>query len=131
MFVGSSQRPGLPPEGICAGKQSVAEYLAEKHSFIALRILPSGSKSETHDSVSAERKVESYHVSGNLERSFADVESLLEFVTERWRERWVTTDIWDEKALKSLLRRPSFLLISVDAPISLRWERFKQRSVER
>ncbi len=52
---------------------------------------------------------------------------MLEFVTERWKERWVTTDIWNETILKSLLRRPSFIFISVDAPVSLRWQRYKER----
>jgi dCMP deaminase len=52
---------------------------------------------------------------------------LLDFVTLRWRERWVTTDIWDDRVVDALLRRPFFLLISVDAPVSVRWQRFKDR----
>lgn len=60
-------------------------------------------------------------------QTFPDVDSLLEFVTLRWRERWVTTDIWDNKVVDALLRRPFFLLVSVDAPISVRWQRFKDR----
>jgi len=59
--------------------------------------------------------------------TFADVDSLLDFVTKRWQERWVTTDIWDESVLDALLRRPFFLLVSIDAPVSVRWERFKAR----
>jgi dCMP deaminase len=55
------------------------------------------------------------------------VDTLLEFVTLRWRENWVTTDIWDEKVVDALLRRPFFLLVSVDAPVSVRWQRFKDR----
>lgn len=61
------------------------------------------------------------------DRSFATVDSLLEFVTKQWERRWVTIDIWDEGVLESLLRRPSFILVSVDAPVSLRWKRFKER----
>ena len=64
----------------------------------------------------------------NVERfSFSTIDSLLEFVTKHWQQRWVTTDIWDENVLESLLRRPFFLLVSVDAPVSLRWQRFKER----
>lgn len=59
--------------------------------------------------------------------NFSDVDSLLDFVTLRWRERWVTTDIWDDEVVDALCRRPFFLLISVDAPVSVRWQRFKQR----
>lgn len=63
------------------------------------------------------------------ERSFATVEALLEFITKQWQRRWVTVDIWDEHVLETLLCRPSFILVSVDAPVSLRWERLKERSV--
>lgn len=58
---------------------------------------------------------------------FEDPDSLLAFVTENWRERWVTTDIWEENVAEVFSRRPFFLLISVDAPVTVRWERFKNR----
>ena len=61
------------------------------------------------------------------ERSFSNVDALLEFVTKHWKQRWVTTDIWNEQVLENLLRRPSFILVSVDAPVSLRWQRFRER----
>ena len=60
-------------------------------------------------------------------RTFPDVDALLEFVTLRWRERFVLTDIWDETVVDALMRRPFFLLVSVDAPVSVRWQRFKAR----
>ena len=59
--------------------------------------------------------------------TFPNVDSLLDFVTLRWRERFVTTDIWDETVVDALLKRPFFLLVSVDAPVSVRWQRFKAR----
>ena len=58
---------------------------------------------------------------------FADAYSLLEYVTQRWQQRWVTTDVWNEVSLELFLRRPFFLLISVDAPVSLRWKRLKEK----
>lgn len=61
------------------------------------------------------------------EHTFPNVDALLDFVTLRWSERWVTTDIWDDDVVDALLRRPFFLLISVDAPVSVRWQRFKDR----
>lgn len=60
---------------------------------------------------------------------FESVELLLEFVTQRWQERWVTTDIWDGAILDHLIQRPFFLLVSVEAPVSLRWRRFTDRLV--
>ena len=112
---------------ICAGKQSVAEYLTEKHGFVDLHIARTGSLPAAHNIASQDHVSQLHQGNSDTKTSFVDVESLLEFVTERWRERWVTTDIWDETMLTILLRRPSFILISVEAPISLRWQRFKQR----
>lgn len=59
---------------------------------------------------------------------FEGVDSLLEFATKHWQELWVTTDIWEGSTLDRFLQRPFFLLVSVDAPVSLRWERFVARS---
>jgi dCMP deaminase len=59
--------------------------------------------------------------------SFDTADDLLDFVTKQWRERWVTTDIHTEEILDKLLRRPFFILISVDAPVSVRWRRFQAR----
>lgn len=59
--------------------------------------------------------------------SFPTAEALLDFVTKHWRERWITTDIPDQDALDMFSRRPFFLLISVDAPLAVRWRRFQQR----
>lgn len=67
------------------------------------------------------------HLDGDNGFSFATVDTLLDFITKRWQERWVTVDIWDEEILECLSRRPFFLLVSIDAPVSLRWRRFKER----
>ena len=58
---------------------------------------------------------------------FGNADLLLDFVTKRWQERWVTTDISDGTTLDRFLLRPFFLLVSVDAPMSLRWKRFSDR----
>lgn len=60
---------------------------------------------------------------------FQNAESLLDFALKRWQERWVTTDIADANVLDKFLLRPFFLLVSVDAPVSLRWKRFADRFV--
>ena len=59
--------------------------------------------------------------------TFASPEDLLDFVTKRWRDRFVTTDIPTEEVLDVFMRRPFFLLVSVDAPLTTRWRRFQQR----
>ncbi|KAF6228344.1 hypothetical protein HO133_008074 [Letharia lupina] len=101
--------------GICAGKNSVAEYLTENVGFVRLHLALQPSpllEVEQHDA---------------KENSFACVQSLLDFVTKQWQQRWVMTDVWDENILENLLRRPSFILVSVDAPVSMRWKRLKNR----
>lgn len=111
----------LPSEGICAGKNSVAAYLTENHGFTRLHLLGDTHELEKPDVLPVD------DVDRIKERTFNNVQSLLDFVTKQWKQLWVTTDIWNEEVLENLLRRPSFILVSVDAPMSLRWKRFKER----
>ncbi|KAF2001317.1 hypothetical protein P154DRAFT_562652 [Amniculicola lignicola CBS 123094] len=113
--------------GICSGKSSIASYLIEQHQFKRIYL------ARTTGTPSVEKSASNAHVPSTHSKSseehltFSTTDSLLEFVTLRWRERWVTTDIWDEQVVDSLLRRPFFLLVGVDAPVSVRWQRFKAR----
>ena len=107
----------------------MAQYLTAKHGFVLLHL------DKRHDSIPGkytgsqqEHKVRPC-ARENTITAFSNVQSLVDFVTERWRERWVTTDIWDEDVLKYLSRRPSFILVGVDAPVSVRWHRLRERYV--
>lgn len=94
--------------GICAGKSTVAQYLVDHCDFTHLHIdetQPSDAKNFRFDSVDA----------------------LLDYVTIKWLDRWVLTDIYSEEVLDKLMRRPFFILVSVDAPVTLRWQRYKNR----
>jgi dCMP deaminase len=124
---------------ICSGKHTTAEYLVQHHGFLRLH-LPTESQTQ-HVSSPSSTPADEYEQKLNHNRllpsvtdqrgtrglTFPDVDSLLEFVTKRWREHWVLTDILDEKTLEVLLRRPFFLLINVDAPVGLRFRRFSDR----
>ncbi|KAK2861393.1 hypothetical protein FQN49_004241 [Arthroderma sp. PD_2] len=110
--------------GICAGKKSVANFLIKNHGFQQLCIAAG-----SHQTI-VEEQFEQLSLTSSPDpsaKSFDTTDELIEFVTPRWRELWVTTDIPDDSALEKLLLRPFFLLISVDAPISLRWRRFTDR----
>ncbi|KAL2833223.1 cytidine deaminase-like protein [Aspergillus cavernicola] len=112
--------------GICSGKHSVAGYLIQHQNFRLLELKSSGSPHARQD----------YEVTNNAidqasRLKFETAESLLEFATKRWQENWVTTHIWDAAALDRFLQRPFFLLVSVDAPVSLRWKRFAERYQKR
>ena len=114
------------PEGICAGKQSVANYLVNNEDFTQL-YLERISTGHLSNKTLVQAQNHADHPSGVEEILFDTVDSLLDVITKQWKRRWVTIDIWNEDILESLLCRPSFLLVSVDAPVSLRWKRFKER----
>ncbi|RDW58063.1 hypothetical protein BP6252_13474 [Coleophoma cylindrospora] len=121
--------------GICAGKSTVAQYLSEHHGFTHLYLRQEHTKAvqekrQSHNFAEANAQ----HANGtkqttsmNPEHTFNTTEELLDFVTKRWLGRWVTTDIYTEAILDKLERRPFFILISVDAPVSTRWKRFQNR----
>ena len=93
----------------------------EKHGFLRLRL------DQHSDKIGDLRLNHVNGAKGSNQRSFGDVDLLIEFVTKAWKQRWVFTDIWNEEILEHLLRRPFFILVSVDAPVSLRWKRFRER----
>lgn len=137
------QRQSLTPfSAKCAGKSTVAQYLIEHHGFKKLQLQSQTleanedglheSSDETSDSQtpsSTPKKQLSYRprISPPVE-AFDDVTSLLDFVTKSWRSRWVVTTISSEAVLDALSRRPFFILLSVDAPLTMRWQRHQTRS---
>ncbi|KAF4630427.1 hypothetical protein G7Y89_g7716 [Cudoniella acicularis] len=131
--------------GICAGKRTVANYLQEHHGFTHLYlreeningstgIISNGTEHIAKENDLPTRIIPKYNgsvyqtPSSSKEYTFNTTEDLLDFVTKRWRERWVTTDIHTESILDKLLRRPFFILVSVDAPVSVRWKRCQART---
>lgn len=60
--------------------------------------------------------------------TFESAEDLLTYATTHWRDHFVTVSIWSQEILDVLSARPFFILISVDAPITLRWNRFCAQS---
>lgn len=120
-----------PEAGICAGKNSVAAYLIQKHEFkrINLSVKPVTPQVENGGEDRGVLLSSPDQVNGDQGHTFDDIDALLDFVTRNWREHFVTTDIWDDSTLDLLLRRPFFILVGVDAPVSLRWKRFSDRYV--
>lgn len=113
---------------ILAGKQSVAAYLVEQHGFSRLYLAAAESNiASPSSSPSTIRNLPSSSADEPEKKVFGKAEELVDFITKRWQQRWVTIDIWDEDILEKLLHRPSFLLVSVDAPLSLRWQRCRAR----
>ncbi|VUC24728.1 unnamed protein product [Clonostachys rosea] len=142
---------------ICAGKKTVAQYLVEHHGFKHLYLqlgdsqgsADDGPASSTSDqsedsqsvSVAAASALGSNALMSKVENgtalalrpqsqlhTFASPQAMLDFVTTRWRSRFVTTDISTEAILDVFARRPFFLLLSIDAPLTIRWHRYQQRA---
>ncbi|KXT14736.1 hypothetical protein AC579_4415 [Pseudocercospora musae] len=118
--------------GICAGKQVVVDYLVRKHHFQVLHLAeieqsPSNwPEIEQPPSNCPEIKQCRRHPGA----SFSNIHDLLQHATKYWQADFVTTCIHDENIADTLCARPFVLLLHVDAPISLRWQRFKHRCAE-
>ncbi|XHG06383.1 hypothetical protein AWENTII_009581 [Aspergillus wentii] len=117
--------------GICSGKHAIAEFLIQQQGFQLLELSNKSYPQIANDSDDDLRlqasEIRKRGIAHSPEFVFENVELLVDFVTKRWQECWVTTDIWDGATLDRLLQRPFFLLVSVDAPVSLRWKRFTDR----
>ncbi|RMJ23976.1 Deoxycytidylate deaminase [Aspergillus sp. HF37] len=117
--------------GICAGKHAIAEYLIQHQGFQLLQLSDKCSPQlaeEPDDDLRLQApEITAPSSSQSSDLVFDNVDSLLDFATKRWTEFWVTADIWEAATLDRFLQRPSSLLVSVDAPVSLRWKRFSDR----
>ncbi|USW55890.1 Putative cytidine and deoxycytidylate deaminase domain, APOBEC/CMP deaminase, zinc-binding protein [Septoria linicola] len=108
--------------GICSGKHSVLDYLVQRHNFQVLTVPRSTSTPSVAKSASEA------HVLANSTHpgtTFFKIEDLLDYATKYWQENFVTPSIHNLDDLSVLNRRPFFILVHIDAPISLRWTRFK------
>ena len=60
---------------------------------------------------------------GNDELVFSKHSELLDFVTRNWRSDFVTVDLTAQSLLERFATRPFFMVVSVDAPILVRYNR--------
>ncbi|KAI8067990.1 deoxycytidylate deaminase [Gongronella butleri] len=96
----------------CSGKHSVASYLVEQHgcTFIYLKEQQHASHASLYDAGLA----------------FDSIDDMQQYVTERWLDHFVTCDI-DSHGIWTLKKRPFFMLVSVDAPVFMRFQRSLSR----
>lgn len=104
---------------ICAGKSEVATYL-KFQGFQRLHICESDRPTRSNYNYSRET------AASHGELRFDSADELVDYVTKRWRDHFVV-DIQDLSTLEVLARRPFFLHIAVDAPLLIRYDRYKQR----
>ncbi|KAF1820785.1 uncharacterized protein K489DRAFT_411996 [Dissoconium aciculare CBS 342.82] len=113
--------------GICAGKQSVLQYLVQQHDFQVLTLVRDAATPSVEKSASETNVPEPNKEYGT---TFSSITELLDYATKSWQSNFVTTSIHNGSVVDALSRRPFFILVHVDAPISLRWERFRRRCVD-
>lgn len=106
--------------GLCAGKEVVARCLVEQHGFTEIVLGHPAARSSSPDAASSPKP-------GSI--VFSRVSELVDYVTKRWRENFVLARVQNEAVLDELSSRPFFILVSVDAPIQVRWRRYKARYV--
>ncbi|CDR88465.1 related to DCD1-deoxycytidylate deaminase [Sporisorium scitamineum] len=96
-----------------AGKASVAHYLSDQHDFRLLNIEP---LSPTNDATSASKVT-----------SLPSSKVMLDYVTDRWDQRFVTLDLHTVGDLDAFIKRPFFLCVEVGGPMLMRWERYQSK----
>lgn len=101
----------------------MAQYLVDHHGFQQLYLEHPSSPRMDAEAASRTPSPDSDAPERPTGTTFATAEALLDFVTARWRSRWVTTDIHDEQILDLLSRRPFFILISISSPLTTRYRR--------
>lgn len=139
---------------VCAGKSEIARYL-RLQGFTRIRLAKASEQEESEESTgtevvkagiddlaiketaSSDHKHELKHKHKHKHSSakaaedssivFETVNEMLDFVTKRWKENFVTTNIWTMEVLNVLSKRPFFLHVNVEAPMTLRWTRYCTR----
>ncbi|KAH9997741.1 cytidine deaminase-like protein [Russula compacta] len=99
-----------------SGKSTVETYLVEK-GFVPVRII-----SRTPEYGDRAQVVSCFRA---LDKSsyFSSATELLEHVTRNWRHNFVTQDLRTEHIIEMFIKRPFFMLISIDGPLSDRFLR--------
>ena len=93
----------------CSGKHTMAHYLIKTHNFTHISL----SKSEF-------KKSEITY--------FDSATALLEFVMMNWTTHYVLTGLQDARDWQVLRKRPFFLLIAIESPMSLCFERYQDQN---
>jgi dCMP deaminase len=110
----------------CSGKYEIAKYLIVHHYFRPAFVGHSSSF-EQH----AEELLQLCNgTSDQIEQpsDFSSIQALLEHSTAHWRDNIVTLDLKTRAQIEiGFDKRPFFLLIGVDAPVTLRWKREVKR----
>ncbi|EGV61655.1 Deoxycytidine monophosphate (dCMP) deaminase [Yamadazyma tenuis] len=103
-----------------SGKTEIARYLTFQ-GFTHISIM------DYIASKSPETSSNDVYTSSMEAHQFPTLDALVDHVTANWRTNFVLRDITSLHVLHALQKRPFFLHIAVDAPIKLRYQRYKSK----
>ncbi|WWD15756.1 hypothetical protein CI109_100178 [Kwoniella shandongensis] len=136
-----------------SGKNTILEYLEKKYGFkrigldqpaeiedgsklnggeldVPINELKVSSTTSTPPLDSSAPPVASISASSSTSASsltFPTSSAMLDYVTRNWLSHNVTTDLRSYEDIEPFMKRPFFLLVSVDGPLRVRYEREKAR----
>ncbi|THV07525.1 hypothetical protein K435DRAFT_709550 [Dendrothele bispora CBS 962.96] len=94
----------------CSGKSTVEDYLVSSKGFISIH--------------SFRRSLNDH--ANHL--TFSSPEEVLEHITRHWRMNFVTCDLQTLDLVEMFIKRPFFMLMSIDAPLYDRFQRYQKLS---
>ena len=110
--------------------------LLQREMLIALVSAPQGGKKLVTNHLVAAHGFKRVLISGNAPLAtdsstlyFASSSDFLAYATLNWRRDFVTTDLREKSQLQEFLKRPFVVVVSIQAPIRVRWLRAVQASV--
>ncbi|OZJ04883.1 hypothetical protein BZG36_02520 [Bifiguratus adelaidae] len=107
----------------CAGKHAVASFLVSLYGFQYIALSDGSDSNGTADQGGSQDE----HVGlADHTLSFETLKEVETFVTERWQQDFVTCDV-DIVSCDLLRKRPFVLIVAVEAPITMRYSRYKAR----
>ncbi|ODN99238.1 hypothetical protein I350_07397 [Cryptococcus amylolentus CBS 6273] len=110
-----------------AGKKVVLQYLEKKYGFQRLRLAKDQPQEEDLSG-----RIAKIDVNGDGQvaaaHTYANANDLLDFVTHNWLSHFVTTDLTSFDDVEPFVKRPFFLLVSVNGPLIVRYERERARA---
>ncbi|KAJ2803045.1 Deoxycytidine monophosphate (dCMP) deaminase, partial [Coemansia furcata] len=103
-----------------SGKEEVANYLVSQLGFTRIHLVTDNSRSTPiANGHSAEANGH-----GDEQRVFTAAKHLINYITPRWRQNFVSTDITNPIDLYLMWKRPFVLVVGVDAPMGTRYRRY-------
>ncbi|KAJ2695799.1 Deoxycytidine monophosphate (dCMP) deaminase [Coemansia sp. IMI 209128] len=106
-----------------SGKEEVANYLVTKLGFTRIYFVAGNLHS------TATVNGNGVETDGEEQRVFTTAKHLINFITPRWRQNFVSTDITSPVDLYLMWKRPFVLVVGVDAPMGTRFKRYCAKAV--